>query len=90
MRSLKFTQYPTTGWFEIHQYDDKKSVTVANIVEQDWQVRYPWSAQLILAQGIKFIGKSFKKKITVDYSITGKPKIVLNPQANQVCKESIR
>jgi hypothetical protein len=24
---------PATGWFEIKQYDDKKSKTVANIVE---------------------------------------------------------
>ena len=27
---------PATGWFEIHQYDDKKSITIANIVEQEW------------------------------------------------------
>ena len=25
---------PATGWFEIHQYNDKSSITVANIVEQ--------------------------------------------------------
>ena len=29
---------PATGWFEIHQYDDKRSITVANIVEQEWLV----------------------------------------------------
>ena len=27
---------PATGWFEVSQYDDKKSITVANIVEQQW------------------------------------------------------
>jgi hypothetical protein len=32
---------PTTGWFEIKQYDDKKSITVTNIVEQEWLTRYP-------------------------------------------------
>ena len=26
---------PVTGWFKIKQYDDKKSITVANIVEQE-------------------------------------------------------
>ena len=26
---------PATGWFEIHQYNDKFSITVANIVEQE-------------------------------------------------------
>ena len=25
---------PATGWFEISQYDDKRSITIANIVEQ--------------------------------------------------------
>ena len=33
---------PATGWFEISQYDDKRSITVANVVEQEWLARYPW------------------------------------------------
>ena len=32
---------PATGWFKNNQYDDKKSITVANIVEQEWLARYP-------------------------------------------------
>jgi hypothetical protein len=32
---------PATGWFEIKQYDDKKSITVTNIVEQEWLTHYP-------------------------------------------------
>ena len=32
---------PVTGWFKIKQYDDKKSITVANIVKQEWLARYP-------------------------------------------------
>jgi hypothetical protein len=32
---------PATVWFEIKQYDDKKSITVANIVEQEWLTHYP-------------------------------------------------
>ena len=35
---------PATGWFEIHEYDDKKSITIANIAEQEWFSRYPWQA----------------------------------------------
>jgi hypothetical protein len=31
---------PATGWFEIQQYDNKQSITVANIVEQEWFSRY--------------------------------------------------
>jgi hypothetical protein len=38
---------PTTGWFEIAQYDDKKSITIANIVEQQWLTRYPLPTQVI-------------------------------------------
>jgi hypothetical protein len=30
-----------TGWFKIKQYDIKKSISVANIVEQEWLTRYP-------------------------------------------------
>jgi hypothetical protein len=32
---------PATGWFKIKQYDDKKSITVTNIVEQEWLTCYP-------------------------------------------------
>jgi hypothetical protein len=37
---------PTTGWFEIHQYNDKRSITVASIAEQEWFSRYPWPTQI--------------------------------------------
>jgi hypothetical protein len=37
---------PATGWFEIYQYDDKRSITVANITEQEWFSRYPWPTQI--------------------------------------------
>jgi hypothetical protein len=26
---------PATGWFKIHQYDDKRAITVANIAEEE-------------------------------------------------------
>jgi hypothetical protein len=29
-----------TGWFEIKQYNNKKSITVTNIVEQEWLTHY--------------------------------------------------
>ena len=32
---------PATGWFEISQIPDKRSDTIANIVEQEWLARYP-------------------------------------------------
>jgi hypothetical protein len=41
---------PATGWFESQQYDDKQSITVANIVEQEWFSRYPWPRQITFHQ----------------------------------------
>ena len=50
---------PVTGWFKIKQYNDKKSITVANIVEQEWLARYPRPYLITLDQGSEFIGQDF-------------------------------
>ena len=50
---------PATDWFKIKQYDDKKSITVAIIVEQEWLARYPRPYLITLDQGSQFIGKDF-------------------------------
>jgi len=50
---------PATGSFEIHQYDDKRSITVANIAEQEWFSRYPWPIQVTFDRDSEFIGKDF-------------------------------
>jgi hypothetical protein len=34
------TSCQATGWFKIKQYDDMKSITLANIVEQEWLTHY--------------------------------------------------
>jgi len=75
---------PATGWFEIQQYDDKKSITVANIAEQEWFARYPWPTQITYDRGSEFIGKEFQSMIKHDYGIKGKPITVRNPQANAI------
>ena len=75
---------PATGWFEIHQYDDKRSITVANIAEQEWFSRYPWPTQITFDRGSEFIGKDFQTMIKNDYGIKGKPITVRNPQANAI------
>ena len=75
---------PATGWFEIQQYDDKKSVTVANIVEQEWLSRYPWPTQITFDRGSEFIGQDFQKMIKDDYGVKAKPITVRNPQANAI------
>jgi len=75
---------PASGWFEIHQYDDKRSITVANIAEQEWFSRYPWPTIVTYDRGSEFIGKDFQKMIKNDYGIKGKPITVRNPQANAI------
>jgi hypothetical protein len=45
---------PATGWFEIQQYDDRQSITVANIIEQEWFSRYPWPTQVTFDRGSEF------------------------------------
>ncbi len=75
---------PATGWFEIHQYDDKQSITVANIAEQQWFSRYPWPTQITFDRGSEFIGQDFQKMIKEDYGITAKPITVRNPQSNAI------
>ena len=56
---------PATGWFEIKQYDDKKSVTVANIVKKEWLARYPKPYLITLDRRSEFIGQDFCDMCTV-------------------------
>ena len=32
---------PVTGWSEITQYDDKRAISIENLVETMWLTRYP-------------------------------------------------
>jgi transposase InsO family protein len=75
---------PATGWFEIHEYQDKRSVTVANIAEQEWFSRYPWPTQVTYDRGSEFIGHDFQDMLKNDYGIKRKPITVRNPQANAI------
>ena len=63
---------PVTGWFKIKQYDDKKSITVANIVKQEWLARYPRPYLITLDRGSEFIGQDFCDMCINDYGIKRK------------------
>jgi transposase InsO family protein len=73
-----------TGWFEIHQYNDKRSRTVANIAKEEWFSRYPWPKQITYERGSEFIGKDFQSMLKNDYGMKRKPKTVRNPQTNAI------
>ena len=75
---------PATGWFKIKQDDDKKSNTVANIVEQEWLARYPRTYLITLDRGSEFIGQDFCDMCKNDYRIKRKIISMQNPQANTI------
>ena len=79
---------PATGWFEIKQYDDKKSITVANIVEQEWLTRYPRPYLITLDRGSEFIGQDFRDMCQNDYGIKRKVISTRNPQANAIVERA--
>ena len=74
---------PATGWFEIHQYDDRRAITVANIAEEEWFSRYPWPTQVTYDRGKEFIGNEFQKMLD-EYGVKKKPITTRNPQANAI------
>ena len=43
---------PTTGWFELQQIPNKHSDRVANVAEQEWFCRYPWTTQVTYDRGM--------------------------------------
>ena len=53
--------YPVTGWFEIAQREDKKAISIANLVETMWLSRYPIPIEITYDQGSEFIGHGFIK-----------------------------
>jgi len=75
---------PATGWFEIEEYSDKKSISISNIVEQTWLTRYPWPQKVINDRGTEFTGSDFKKLLKEDYGVENKPISSKNPQANAI------
>jgi hypothetical protein len=71
---------PATGWFEIQQYDDKQSIAVANIIEQEWFSRYKWPTQVTFDRRSKFIGQDFQKITKEDHGVQAKPITVRTPR----------
>ena len=43
--------YPVTGWFEVTQYNDKRVMGIANLVETTWLYRYPRPMDITYDQG---------------------------------------
>ena len=42
---------PVTEWFEISQYEDKKVISITNLVETTWLSRYPRPIKITYDKG---------------------------------------
>ena len=76
---------PVTGWFKIIQYNDKRVIPIANLVEAKWLYRYPRPMEITYYQGSEFIGDDFRKPlIEEEYGMTAKPITLGNPTSNAI------
>ena len=57
---------PVAGWFEVVKYDDKRAITIANLVKPMWLFRYPRRIEIMYDQGKEFIGNDFIKFLIED------------------------
>ena len=51
---------PSTGWFEIVQYNNKQADTISNLVEKMWLCRYPCPRINTYNHGIEFLVQALK------------------------------
>ena len=70
-------QPETTGWFEVVRYDDKRWITITNLVETMWLSKYPRQIEIYVHDFIKYL-------IEDEYGITAKPSTSVNPVSNAV------
>ena len=54
---------PVTWWFERAQYDDKRTISISNLVEATWLSRYPRPIKITYDQGSEFIGHEIRKSL---------------------------
>ena len=46
---------PVTWWFEINKYNNKISISIANLVDTTWLSIYPRPMEIMYDQGSEFI-----------------------------------
>ena len=51
---------PLTGWFGVTQYNYRKLMMIANLVETTWLSRYPWPLEITYGRGSEFLSREFK------------------------------
>ena len=63
---------PSTGWFEIVQYNGKQSVKIENPVDKTWLCRYPRPKIITYERENEFLDHAFKNNIENEYEIKSK------------------
>ena len=54
---------PITGWFEIAQCEDKREISIADLVETTCLSGYSWKIEIKYDQGKEFIVQEFRKSL---------------------------
>ena len=52
---------PVTIWFEVVRYDDKRLISIENLVKTTWMYIYPRPIEITYTQGKEFICHEFRK-----------------------------
>ena len=74
-----------TGWSKIAKYEDKRSISIVNLVETMWLSRYPRPIEITHEKGKEFIGHEFRRSlIEMEYKITSRPSTLEYPIYNAV------
>ena len=73
---------PATGWVEIEEISDKKSETMAILLDTVWFSRYPRPSRIIFDNGSEF--KKDFRDLFLNYGVKPRPTTVKNPQANGI------
>ena len=45
------------------QYDNKRAISIVNLVETTWVIRYPRPMEIMYDQGSEYIGHKFNKSL---------------------------
>ena len=52
---------PVIGWSKITQYDDKRAISIVDLVETTWLTMYPRPMGITYDQGSEFICHEYRK-----------------------------
>ena len=50
-----------TGWLEIKKYNNKRKISIVNLVNTTWLYRHPIAMEIIYYNGSECIGHDFGK-----------------------------